>query len=269
MDKVRTKYLIVRIVALWFMIGLLLSPVVWHTMRNWSWVQPSTRDYFFVAIFLALIVGLAFVGKVKGIFDRIPHGLFLIFQAFPTLAFILKPALYIMYIPTGIFILLCAPWNPLFILPQTRWLLAVVPLPEQLAIILMIFTLFYILPIGLGMFTVAFIQLIREKGLVMSGLYKVVRHPQYLGLILTTLGLTFLGLPGIRPMSLIAWIILVFAYIWLAHREEASLQKKYGEEFLSYKKRVPFLLPLLPRKSKFLSNSPRYLFRRMRWRWSL
>ena len=89
--------------------------------------------------------------------------------------------------------------------------------------------------------------MLRGRKLVTSGLYSVVRHPQYLGIILATLGLTLESSAGggTRLISLIAWTLLIVAYVWLAYREESSLQEKYGTEFLAYKKKVPFILPLI------------------------
>jgi len=101
---------------------------------------------------------------------------------------------------------------------------------------------------GIAIFVVALIQLLRGKKLVTSGLYSVVRHPQYLGIILATLGLTLMESrsdSGTKLISLIAWTLLIVAYVWLAYREESSLQEKYGTEFLAYKKKVPFILPLI------------------------
>ena len=85
--------------------------------------------------------------------------------------------------------------------------------------------------------------------LVDTGIYAVVRHPQYLGIILATFGLPFLR-SQVMLMTIVSWIILVCAYIWLARREEANLQEEYGEEFSAYKKRVPFIFPFRTRRVK-------------------
>lgn len=165
----------------------------------------------------------------------------------------MEPALYVMVFPVGIFALLCSPLNPLFVFPPTRRLLDVVifsPFPPDtheliflLRVCLNLLAMF-LFPIGIAIFATALIQLLKGKGeLVTSGLYSVVRHPQYLGIILATLGLTFYEIE-VKLISLIAWIMLIFAYVWLARREESKLQKKYGEEFLAYKRRTPFILPL-------------------------
>lgn len=246
-DMTRVRDLAIKGIVIWLVIGLLLTPVVWYIMVNWgSFVRGPTHmieSYVLFAIILALIVVVVFVGRVKGVFSKFVAGFFLVFHSFPAAAWLLEPALYIMVFPVGVFALLCSPLNPFFVFPPTRQLMVVVALHQGDGITLVGLGACLLL-IGLGVFTVALIQLLRGKGLVTSGLYSVVRHPQYLGIILVTLGITLFEV-DVKLMSLIAWIMLVFAYVWLARREETDLQEKYGEEFLAYNRRVPFILPLI------------------------
>jgi len=115
--------------------------------------------------------------------------------------------------------------------------------------------------VGIVMFLAAYLHYLsrRKAGVVKTGLYSVVRHPQYLGIILATFGLFLFRrptdawpspLPGTfvhwMPMEIIAWLTLVFLYVLLANSEEKYLQRKHGEDFLSYKREVPFILPILP-----------------------
>jgi len=247
----KTKYVkmaLVFFVAIWLMVGVLLTSTVEHIMLNSGTFISRTSPlpiagYVFFVLILALILGTMFMGKVKGVLDRFVASGLLIFHSFPALAWFLEPSLYGMFVPAGIFTLLCSPSNPLFAVPQTRWLLRRV-LPSSATLPVFGFLLFLS---GIAIFVVALIQLIRGKKLVTSGLYSVIRHPQYLGIILATLGLMVdRGLDsGVRLISLIAWTMLIVAYVWLAYREESSLQEKYGTEFLAYKKKVPFILPLI------------------------
>lgn len=252
-NKVHLKALAVGIMLTWLVLGSLLATLIFLLPPD---VIPGTRDfwgYVFFAFILVLIVAVVFAGKVKEVVDRFVACIFLVFHSFPALAWFIEPLLYVMVFPVGIFALLCSPLNPLFVFPPTRRLLDVVifsPFPTDtheliflLRVCLYLLAMF-LFPIGIAIFATALIQLLKGKGgLVTSGLYSVVRHPQYLGIILATLGLTFFEME-VRLISLIAWIMLIFAYVWLARREESKLQKKYGEEFLAYKRRTPFILPL-------------------------
>lgn len=86
---------------------------------------------------------------------------------------------------------------------------------------------------------------LRKTGFVTGGLYSLVRHPQYLGVNILTFGFVLYGL---RPIDFIAWATLVFLHILLAGREEGRLQEKFGNKYLEYKKRVPFIIPFVPNK---------------------
>ncbi len=85
----------------------------------------------------------------------------------------------------------------------------------------------------------------REK-LVTEGVYAHVRHPQYCGLFLITIGF-LIQWPSLT--TLIMWPILIFAYYRLAMREEREVEKQFGKEFLEYKNRVPAFFPQVGRKT--------------------
>lgn len=75
---------------------------------------------------------------------------------------------------------------------------------------------------------------------VTHGVYRYVRHPQYSGLILITIGL-MVQWPTI--LALIMWPVLIMMYIRLARKEEGDVEEMYGHLYLEYKKRVPMFLP--------------------------
>jgi len=94
---------------------------------------------------------------------------------------------------------------------------------------------------GSAVFLIAFLTWLRgHRGLITTGIYGHVRHPQYLGFILAALGLSIRTL---RPVSLLAWLTLTFGYVALASYEERGLIKRHGEVYLDYMSRAPFLLP--------------------------
>ncbi len=79
-----------------------------------------------------------------------------------------------------------------------------------------------------------------EGTLVTNGIYAYSRHPQYAGFILLTFGLLvhWATLP-----LLIMWPILVVKYYKLARREEAEMEKEFGEEYRLYRERVSMFIP--------------------------
>jgi len=106
--------------------------------------------------------------------------------------------------------------------------------------------------IGFAILLLAVVQFLRKRGkLVTTGLYSVVRHPQYFGIILITFGISVMswnyslwwGLETNYEIFYV-WLIQVLGYVILASYEEHRLLKKYEKEYPEYKKKVPFILPL-------------------------
>jgi len=88
-------------------------------------------------------------------------------------------------------------------------------------------------------------RIYRAKGqLVTTGIYGHVRHPQYLGFLLFTLGMNVLW---ITFSALLLWIILAVLYYRLAKKEDKELEERFGEEYLNYKRDVPMLMPRIHR----------------------
>jgi len=86
---------------------------------------------------------------------------------------------------------------------------------------------------------------IRRRALVKIGLYSVVRHPQYSGIIVMTLGLTIMVMTlSPAPQPILMWLAQIIGYIALARYEEWHLEKKHGKDYLEYKRHVPFVFPV-------------------------
>jgi protein-S-isoprenylcysteine O-methyltransferase Ste14 len=83
----------------------------------------------------------------------------------------------------------------------------------------------------------------RSQGqLVTHGIYRFIRHPQYTGFLLVTLGmiLEWATLP-----LLIMWPILVALYYRLAKKEEADMEKEFGQQYGAYRSKTGMFLPRL------------------------
>jgi protein-S-isoprenylcysteine O-methyltransferase Ste14 len=85
-----------------------------------------------------------------------------------------------------------------------------------------------------------------EPALVDSGVYSRFRHPMYMGVLLTYLGLIS------STMSVVSFGLLLgvfVAYDKFAAYEEQDLTRLLGEEYVDYKRRVPRWVPrILPDK---------------------
>jgi len=76
--------------------------------------------------------------------------------------------------------------------------------------------------------------------LVTTGLYGFVRHPQYSGLLLVTIGL-LVQWPTI--ITALMWPVLAFAYYRLAKKEEDDMEREFGDAYRKYRDKVPMFIP--------------------------
>jgi len=126
--------------------------------------------------------------------------------------------------------------------------------------------------IGFVLFLIALLQFIKHRGqLRKSGFYSVVRHPQYLSLIIMAYGISVMaketgwGIGGMLSNSnlwgwfmhipvlgwwllVFPWLAMVVGYVLLALFEESQLIKA-NEQYIQYRKEVPCIFPV-PHKSR-------------------
>jgi protein-S-isoprenylcysteine O-methyltransferase Ste14 len=93
---------------------------------------------------------------------------------------------------------------------------------------------------GMGMVIWGWKQIHRANGLVTSGLYAYMRHPQYTGLFLIIIGWIF---HWATLLTLIMCPILLATYVLLARKEESELEKEFGAEYETYRQNVGMFLP--------------------------
>lgn len=151
-----------------------------------------------------------------------------------------------MFLPVGVFVAIYSPWTPFVLFPQTKWLVThTLWMSRELRAVL--FDVGWVLiAVGFAVFigSYAYFYSIRGRvGLVTTGPYAVVRHPQYLGIFL---GLTGFVLLGVRPIAVIAWITAVCTYLALMIYEEGENARRFGEAYHAYRARVPFIIPFFP-----------------------
>ncbi|MBI5599236.1 MAG: isoprenylcysteine carboxylmethyltransferase family protein [Deltaproteobacteria bacterium] len=79
-----------------------------------------------------------------------------------------------------------------------------------------------------------------KGALVTDGVYGYVRHPQYSGLFLVTVGL-LIQWPTI--ITVLMWPVLILAYYRLAKREEKEMEKEFGAGYRKYMEEVPMFMP--------------------------
>jgi protein-S-isoprenylcysteine O-methyltransferase Ste14 len=137
--------------------------------------------------------------------------------------------------------------QPRFTVPLFTDLVFTVPVVSFLVPIvhIVVFAPFFLIGAWLGIegveqTTLKVAETHRTEKIVTSGVYSIVRHPQYLGGLLAHVGISFL---------LSAWLSLLFTplvvvllYV-VSRKEEEELIKEFGKEYEDYKKKVPMFIP--------------------------
>jgi protein-S-isoprenylcysteine O-methyltransferase Ste14 len=109
-----------------------------------------------------------------------------------------------------------------------------------------------VLVLGLALFLITLYQFaVQGKGtlapwdpprrFVVRGLYRYVRNPMISGVTLVLLGEALL----LRSLPQGIWVLLFFTLnmIYIPFIEEPQLEKRFGEDYVRYKKQVPRFIP--------------------------
>ncbi len=79
-----------------------------------------------------------------------------------------------------------------------------------------------------------------EPRVIREGIFRVVRHPIYLGAILFYLGAIVLTA---SVASFVLWIGIVLFYHMIARYEEGLLRDRFGSDYAAYQSDVPMWIP--------------------------
>ncbi|MBN1265072.1 MAG: isoprenylcysteine carboxylmethyltransferase family protein [Anaerolineales bacterium] len=100
----------------------------------------------------------------------------------------------------------------------------------------------YLAKSGLG---IVFGQVRETPRVIREGVFKLVRHPIYLGAILLYPGLLAFSL---SVLAAIIWAVIIVFYYYISRYEEKLLLEKFGSDYEEYIKEVPMFIPRLKRK---------------------
>jgi protein-S-isoprenylcysteine O-methyltransferase Ste14 len=110
----------------------------------------------------------------------------------------------------------------------------------------------------------------QRKGVASSLIYKISRHPQYLGWIIWSYGLIIYS-PLVNQMkkswgmaSSLPWLLMTMIIVGICMLEEMKMRERYGKDYNEYQKQTPFLFPL-PWWLKKMISFPMWLLIRKPW----
>ncbi len=85
--------------------------------------------------------------------------------------------------------------------------------------------------------------------LITNGPYAYIRNPMLLGLFIFMLGLGAM-LGSLSLIFIFTPLFVVINILYIKAIEEREMEKKFGKEYLEYKKRVPMFIPRLRKKNE-------------------
>ncbi len=95
---------------------------------------------------------------------------------------------------------------------------------------------------GFTLFNSGRLQVVEDHQLVTDGVYRLIRHPLYLGEMARNLGFALI------LTSRVGFIVMLVGIVFLLLRiriEEAMLIEEFGQEYIKYRERTKRLLPYI------------------------
>jgi len=215
------------------------------------------------------IIGIIYHKRFINIFN-----LYVIYSS--VLVGILFPMLFIGGIFIFFFLFYFIPWifaDPtiLWIGNRSSWLNAYLLVPLNYDLLVVIEVIIFLF--GSVFFIISLAQLVRrlgkKQGLVQTGIYKHIRHPQNLAIIIMVFPFAlyvpgFFSDIGIRIGDLVSWVQFIFLIIIYSDIGDIRLKTKYPEEFQHYYENTGYMFPKLSlcnftgRISVFRNKKARY-----------
>ena len=124
---------------------------------------------------------------------------------------------------------------------------------------------------GFGLFLLGLIHLVKAKkkkvDIVQTGLYKYIRHPQNLGIIIFSLPfclyVPIFGDSGLKVGDIFSWLLFFLLIVIYSDFEEIHMMRRYPDKYRLYRSNTGFFIPRIVKTKKERSNLEikDYLFR--------
>lgn len=226
------------VIAFWvwiFLRQIAVRPMT-HALPFDLWYGNWGDVLFVSALFLTFVLGLAWPrGKAQwrnaGLYSAFLISLFFEMFGLPLTIFLLSP---LVNVPILAFDMGKSHlWA--YLLDRSSLI------PLGLGVYLVMAVSMALIAIGMSLLALGWIEVYGARHeLVTKGVYRFVRHPQYLGLILV---LVAFNIQWPTLLTLLMAPLLILAYVRQARREDVALANMFGTEFLNYRDRVPAFVP--------------------------
>lgn len=234
-----TRWGVAGLVVAWvvsYAVDIVRSRPGLHNVPFESWYGDWREVLLASGVFLAFALGFARPRRraecrTAGLYSAFLISLFSEMFGVPLTIYLLAPALGL---PASTFGM-----NESHLWAYALDRLGLVPLHEGVYAVMAVSIV--LIAAGMSLVATGWVTVYRgRERLVTEGLYRWLRHPQYLGLILIVLGFNIMW-PTL-PTLLMAPVLIVM-YIRLARREDHELAARFGEAFWEYAARTPGFLP--------------------------
>jgi protein-S-isoprenylcysteine O-methyltransferase Ste14 len=161
------------------------------------------------------------------------------------------------------------------LVPLFPFFLSMLTPNDVLSFMYLVYLLLLFLIPGLGVtiffFSTAewFYRRLTGNDIIVSGIYRYSRHPQYLGFLLWSYGILLYAFPFSimevkPPLPTFFWLLNALVFITVALFEENKLIRTQNTEYNEWREKTPFMLPL-PNFISMLLIKPVKVFLRKEW----
>ncbi len=251
---------LIRLVNSW-MLGLVPDCVLLSEFPRCVEIESRLRVVGYVSlglVLLTIVVGLALgrtgLALLSSVLLHLPTVGYFAFTMFFLAGVGVLRVLWYPFINSELFLRLgVITYVPLWIINSTLTWIASFTAPDLNADFTVPISFAFMIA-GLSIFTLGattwLYDRLSHRRLSTRGIYSLSRHPQYLGFILWSYGLLSLAsvVEGARgwapPAPGLPWFIASVAVLSAALLEEINLRKSMSDEYLSYVRKTPFILPI-------------------------
>ncbi len=238
---VRVRWLVAFAVIgfwVWLLVDHLSMPLMSYGVPFEAWYGDWKNVIVVSAVFLAFVLGLVWPrGRAEwrnaGMYSAFLISLFVEMFGVPLTIFLLAPLLDVPALAFG----LSESHLWAYLLDRAQ----VVPLAWGVHLVMT--TSLALIAVGMALVAVGWAQVFGARyQLVTSGIYRIVRHPQYLGLILVIVAFN-IQWPTILTLAMAPALIVM--YVRQTRVEDRALATEFGEAYFRYAARVPAFIPRL------------------------